>query len=198
MEKRPPLFLASGSPRRRDLLATLKLDVIARGVDAEESLGDAEKPKEYLERVVEAKLQAARRKRPDVPICATLVADTIVVVDDDILCKPVDVADAALMLRRLVGRTHQVMTRYAVSSPRERVRARTVTTEVRMREANAAEIERYAQTGEGLDKAGAYAAQGVGSFLLREFRGSYSNVVGLPLCEVVEDLIALDALSSFP
>ena len=124
------------------------------------------------------------------------------VIDDQILGKPADAADAVAILSRLVGRSHDVFTRYAIgrAEPGEGalLAARTVRTEVRLRRASAAEVEAYARTGEGLDKAGAYAAQGIGSFLVEGVTGSYSNVVGLPACELVSDLTRLGLLAGFP
>ena len=131
-----------------------------------------------------------------------LVADTTVVIDGQILGKPADAADAVAILSRLVGRSHDVFTCYAIgrAEPGEGalLATRTVHTEVRLRRASAAEVEAYARTGEGLDKAGAYAAQGIGTFLVEGVTGSYSNVVGLPACELVSDLTRLGLLAGFP
>jgi septum formation protein len=127
-----------------------------------------------------------------------LVADTSVVVDGDVLGKPSDVDDAARLFSRIAGRAHSVYTRYAIGLAGEagvRV-ARTVETLVHIRAADAAEIRAYAATGEGLDKAGAYAAQGIGSFFIERVVGSYSNVVGLPACEVLSDLRKLGLVST--
>jgi septum formation protein len=127
------------------------------------------------------------------PHAAILVADTSVVIDGDVLGKPTDVADAARLFGRIAGRVHSVYTRYAIGLPGQSGAsvARTVETHVHIRAADAAEIQAYAATGEGLDKAGAYAAQGIGSFFIERVVGSYSNVVGLPACEVLSDLRAL-------
>jgi septum formation protein len=162
----------------------------------------AEPPISYLERVVDDKLSAVQiGLESSSAAAAVLVADTIVVIDDAILGKPLDVEDAVRLLRRLTGRDHVVFTRYAISLLRGQattVKKRTVASRVTLRKASETEIRRYAETGEGLDKAGAYAAQGIGSFLIERIDGSYSNVVGLPLCEVVLDLQALDLLPNFP
>ena len=153
-----------------------------------------------MSRIVSEKLSAVAA-RLSLAFSAVLVADTVVVIDGEVLGKPRDVADAARLLRRIVGRTHTVFTRYAISLPDApaviRV-ARTVATEVSLRAASDDEITRYAASGEGLDKAGAYAAQGLGSFLVERMVGSYSNVVGLPACEVVLDLRTLGLLGPFP
>jgi len=170
----------------------------------------------------------ARLEREGVPasapqgISAIVVADTTVVIDDTIVGKPADVQEAIATLTRLVGRTHTVLTRYliaggfgpehataspaalspAASAPAARapaaLLARTVQTEVKLRAATQQEVHGYAHTGEGLDKAGAYAAQGLGAFLVEGVAGSYTNVVGLPVCELVSDLQALGLLRGFP
>jgi septum formation protein len=197
-----PLCLGSASPRRRELLAGLGLPLRVHPADVEESVTPGEMPLSYLERIVADKWMAVSRNvhsRED--FAAILVADTIVVVDDDVLGKPTDIADAERLLQRLVGREHRVYTRFAVGRVGEVVSAasaRTVETRVFLRSANREEIRRYAATGEGLDKAGAYAAQGIGSFLIERVNGSYSNVVGLPLCEVVVELQRRDLLAEFP
>jgi septum formation protein len=205
-----PLLLGSASPRRRDILASLGLPFVVLAADIVEDVLPGETPEPYLERIALAKLaaiwQRLARASSAVPergsIAAVLVADTTVVIDDQIVGKPADAADAVAILSRLVGRSHDVFTRYAIgrAEPGEGalLAARTVRTEVRLRQASAAEVEAYARTGEGLDKAGAYAAQGIGSFLVEGVTGSYSNVVGLPACELVSDLAQLGLLAGFP
>jgi septum formation protein len=195
-----PLLLGSASPRRRDLLRGLGLQIRVEPADIPEHVAPSELPLDYVRRIVEEKLSAVAARAAGA-FAAVLVADTVVVLDGDILGKPSDVTDAARLLGRLVGRTHTVYTRYAISLPRapqqSRI-ARTVATEVSLRAATAQEITRYAESEEGLDKAGAYAAQGLGAFLIERIAGSYSNVVGLPACEVVLDLQALGLLGPFP
>ena len=205
-----PLLLGSASPRRRDIIASLRLPFVVLTADIIEDPLDGEGPQEYLGRIASAKLEAiwSRLEREGTPpaapngVAAVLVADTTVVIDGKIVGKPADVADAAATVARLVGRTHEVFTRYLIARPEHAasaiLTARTVRTEVTLRRASPAEIEAYARTGEGLDKAGAYAAQGIGSFLVEGVRGSYSNVVGLPACELVGDLLTLGLLSVFP
>jgi septum formation protein len=197
-----PLCLGSASPRRRELLSGLGLPLRVQAADVEEEALLGERPLEYLQRVVDDKLAAVRVILGALDdAAAILVADTIVVVDDDILGKPVDVEDAARLLRRISGREHIVCTRYAILALPDAgtgLKKRTVASRVTIRRAAEAEIRRYAATGEGLDKAGAYAAQGIGSFLIERIDGSYSNVVGLPLCEVVLDLQALELIPDFP
>lgn len=195
-----PLLLGSASPRRRDILQGLGLQIRIGPADVPEHVAPGEQPLDYITRVVREKLSAVAARATG-PFCGVLVADTEVVVDGEILGKPVDVADAARLLRRIVGRSHTVYTHYAISladAPGVHRAARTVATEVTLRPASAEEIMRYAESGEGLDKAGAYAAQGLGAFLIERISGSYSNVVGLPACEVVLDLRALGLLLRFP
>ena len=203
-----PLLLGSASPRRKDILASLRLPFVVLPADIVEDVLPGEGPQQYLERIASAKLDAiwSRLEREGVPqgasegIAAVLVADTTVVIDGQIVGKPADIADAAATLARLVGRTHEVFTRYLIGRARrsDPGLGRTVRTEVKLRAATAAEVEAYARTGEGLDKAGAYAAQGIGSFLVEGVIGSYSNVVGLPACELVTDLVTLGLIGVFP
>ena len=195
-----PLLLGSASPRRRDILQGLGLEIRVAPADIPELVGEREAPLEYATRIVAEKL-AEVGAQVQSPFAAILVADTTVVIDGDVLNKPEDIADAERLLRRIAGRTHTVYTRYAVSlpdAPMVAKVARTVATEVTLRKASDAELARYAASGEGLDKAGAYAAQGLGAFLIERIAGSYSNVVGLPACEVVLDLQALGLLEQFP
>jgi septum formation protein len=201
-----PFVLGSASPRRREILSQLGLSFRVIPGDVDESRRAEERPEDYLSRIARAKLAdvAARPGSEGAP--GIVVADTIVVLPGeagtaDILGKPVDEADSERLLRRIVGRTHVVFTRYAISvSPAlaEPVVERTVSTVVTMRAATDGEIRRYVGTGEGLDKAGAYAAQGIGAFLVERIDGSFSNVVGLPACEVVSDLVRAGVIGEFP
>jgi septum formation protein len=205
-----PLLLGSASPRRSAILASLGIPFVVLPADIDEDVHPGEPPLGYLERIVEAKLAAVwSRLEVDglsgaVSVAAVLVADTIVVLDETIVGKPADVADAQVTLARLVGRTHTVFTRYLLGrhvrtrSGQQHLGARTVRTEVKLRDATPDEVEAYARTGEGLDKAGAYAAQGIGAFLVEGLAGSYSNVVGLPACELITDLQQSGLLGVFP
>ena len=196
-----PLLLGSGSPRRRDILAGLGIPLHVAPPNVPETEHPGEAPLAYLERIVGEKLRGSASALEAGAFSAALVADTIVVLDERILGKPRDVADAEALLERLAGRTHRVFTRYAVAragAPLEPIIARTVESSVTIRAASASEIAGYARTGEGLDKAGAYAIQGIGAFLVERIEGSYTNVVGLPACEVVLDLIATGLLERFP
>jgi septum formation protein len=181
------LILASKSPRRRYLLrqAGLKFDVIPSSVD-EERL-PLEDPAAYVQSLSHAKADQIARRYPDLWV---LGADTIVVIDGKILGKPENLDAARIMLRRLSAQTHQVFTGYAIRSISAGIDHRaTACTDVTFKELSDEEIEWYVHTGEPFDKAGAYAIQGIGSFLVKRINGSYTNVVGLPVCEVVEYLI---------
>jgi septum formation protein len=197
-----PLILGSASPRRRDILASLGIPFRILHGAIDERAAPSEDPRTYVERIVLEKLTAVS-PAVTVPssVSGLLVADTIVVLDSEILGKPTDVAHAEALLTRIVGRTHTVMTRYAIAVSPELgnpAAVRTVESLVTMRAASPDEVRGYAATGEGLDKAGAYAAQGIGAFLISRIQGSFTNVVGLPACEVVEDLRALGLLPEFP
>jgi septum formation protein len=196
-----PLVLGSASPRRRDILAGLGIPIRIAPANVVENELPGEAPLAYLERIVGEKLRGAEPALREGPGSALLVADTIVVLGDSVLQKPEDTVDAVRLLTRLAGRTHRVFTRYAVlraGSALEPVAARTVESSVTLRAASKDELEGYARTGEGLDKAGAYAIQGVGAFLVERIEGSYTNVVGLPACEVVADLLRAGLLERFP
>lgn len=191
-----PLVLGSRSPRRAELLRSAAIPFVVNAADVDESIASGERWDAYVERVVESKLVAAERLLRARPEClAVLVADTVVVVDDAILGKPIDSAESAAMIRRLAGRSHQVSTRFALRARDGRVLRQTVTTVVEVDPLGPDEVARYVGTGEGLDKAGAYAIQGGFAFAVRSIRGSYSNVVGLPLAEVVESLRLLALLA---
>lgn len=199
ISKERPILLGSASPRRRELLAQLGLPVLVRPGDVAEEKSPGDTPESFLHRVTRDKLQAALG-HPEVVDCAcVLVADTVVILDGEILGKPADELQAFDHLSRLAGRTHRVCTRYALSGPgAEAPLEKTVSTLVRFRSASAASLRGYAESGEGLDKAGAYALQGLGSFLVCSIEGSPSNVIGLPQSELVSDLLAAGWLKGFP
>jgi len=196
-----PLLLGSGSPRRREILAALGIPIRVAKADVDETVGRDEAADAYLVRVVGDKLAAVARLPEVGGAGGVLVADTSVIVDGAPMGKPQDAADARAMLRTLSGRAHEVWTRFAVSTPSAPAIARTaetVRTRVWFRKLDDDEIAAYAATGEGLDKAGAYAIQGVGAFAVERIEGSYSNVVGLPACEVVLALRRAGILRAFP
>lgn len=184
-----PLILASGSPRRKDFLAGLGLDFTVLVADIDESFRPGEKPAVFVERLAREKAEAVGTEAGDAWV---LAADTVVVIDDHILGKPRDAAEAGRMLLRLGGRAHQVWTGFCLYRQGEGVAAsRAVCTEVRFMPLTPAVCAAYVRTGEPMDKAGAYGIQGKGCFLVEEVRGSYTNVVGLPLAEVIEEMLRL-------
>ncbi len=200
------LLLGSGSPRRREILTSLRVPFVVHVAGVDESTRAGEGPALYLERVVLAKLAAvAAVFAPSFEASeeirsadAVLVADTSVIDDGAILGKPADVAEAEAMIARLAGRTHEVWTRFALGGPAPGgavLHAETVVTRVTFRPLTAARIRSYAESGEGTDKAGAYAVQGLGAGIVARIEGSYTNVVGLPACEV---LAALEGLGLAP
>ncbi|MFH1886445.1 MAG: Maf family protein [Pseudomonadota bacterium] len=184
--EKQPIILASASPRRRDLLTQAGVSFVVWVPDVDEELNPGTPPMEAAQVLAERKARLAAREHPESWV---LAADTLVWTEEEILGKPRDPGDARRMLTLLSGRTHRVTTGFCLG--RENggpwiVDA--VTTEVAFRDLSPGEIEWYIQTGEPFDKAGGYGIQGLGVFLVREIRGSYTNVVGLPVCEVLEHL----------
>lgn len=176
----PTIALASASPRRRELLQQLgvKFELVNANID--ERVIPAELPAHYVSRLALAKAQTGLQLLGNrLPV---LGADTTVVVDDTILGKPENKADFLQMMQLLSGRCHQVMTAVALVSLSQQLQ-RLVITEVCFREISAAEMEAYWQTGEPVDKAGGYGIQGIAGKFVERLNGSYSAVVGLPLCE---------------
>ncbi|MCP4658977.1 MAG: septum formation inhibitor Maf [bacterium] len=171
------LILASGSPRRRELLDRLGFAFTVRPVVIDESPQDGESPSEYVLRLARAKAQAIAE-----PGELVLAADTVVVEGETLLGKPRDPADARRMLRRLSGKEHTVVTGVALCDRQRALQVAVVeSTLVRFAELSEEEIAWYVETGEPLDKAGAYAVQGLGALFVEAIDGNYSNVVGLPL-----------------
>ncbi len=174
------LVLASASPRRQELLrnAGIIFEVLPAHIPEDPLLGEA--AKDCAERLAREKALAVARQRPQ---DCVLGADTVVVVDGEILGKPFDAADAARMLRRLSGREHQVITGVCLVAG-EQCSVASETTSVRMSGISEKEIADYVASGEPMDKAGAYAIQGVASRWIPRIEGDYSNVVGLPVALV--------------
>jgi len=174
------IHLASSSPRRHEILGALGLRFTAAGVDIDETRYDGEPVAEMVVRLAVGKAAAARASvDQSLPVIG---ADTAVAVDGRVLGKPVSGDDAAQMLAALSGRTHEVLTGVALDYA-GRVRTATSVTVVRFREISPDEARAYWHTGEPLDKAGAYAVQGVGGIFVEDISGSYSGVVGLPVFE---------------
>jgi septum formation protein len=182
------LILASSSPRRRELLHGAGFAFRVAAPEVPESARAGERPEETVRRLaLEKALDVARRVDP---ASCVLAADTLVVLDHEVLGKPRDEAEAAAMLRRLAGREHRVVTGVAlVVRELERTEQGIACSRVRMAEVSPAEALRYAKTGEPLDKAGGYALQGAGGRFVAAVEGSRSNVIGLPL-ELVLPLLA--------
>lgn len=177
------LYLASGSPRRRELLTVLELAFERLVTDVAEQKQPDEAPADYVVRLACDKALAGVAVAPqDLPV---LGADTIVVLDGQVLEKPRDEVHAAQMLTALSGRQHQVMTAIALAD-RQTQRSTLVVTDVTFRSLSAEDIQHYILSGEPMDKAGAYGIQGKGGCFVREIRGSYYAVVGLPLVETQE------------
>ena len=172
------LVLASGSPRRLEMLERLGVEFEVRQVDIDETPRPGEPPDLYVERLAAAKARAARRGTDREVI---LAADTTVALDGEIFGKPRDETDARRKLERLQGRRHEVLTGVAVLAASREPRVGIERTAVRFAELSEAEIAWYVETGEPLDKAGAYAIQGFGALFVEAVDGNYSNVVGLPL-----------------
>lgn len=197
MTEFPQLVLASASPRRRELLARvgLRFDVVPSSAD--ETVLPGESPEEHVVRLSAAKAREVAG-RPEVPGRWFLGSDTVVLRDGAILGKPQTGQEAAAMLRSLSGRRHRVLSGFAVNDRQTKSEVTgAVSTTVHFKELTTAEIDGYIATEEPFGKAGAYAIQGIGAFLVRAIEGSYTNVVGLPLCEVIEVLERLGAVQLF-
>jgi septum formation protein len=190
------LILASSSPRRRELLTRAGIEFAVHAAEINEDCRQGELPQPYAERLAREKAHAVAHKFTNDHI---LAADTIVVAGEQILGKPRDQADAARMLRLLSGRDHQVLTSACLLSPGRDNKpptetVRTKTTRVHMSKLSEAEISAYIASGEPMDKAGAYAVQGMASRWIFRIEGEYSNVVGLPIALVYGMLRAAGAI----
>lgn len=181
-----PIVLASASPRRSELLRKASVAFDVQPANIAELERDGETPDELTERLATEKaLAVARRVGPE-PARQVLGADTIVVLDDEVLGKPRDPDHALELLGRLVGRRHRVVTGIAVvDSATLRVTSRTVESWVSMRDVGHEELVAYVATGESLDKAGGYAVQGGARSFITEIDGSETNVIGLPVAETL-------------
>jgi septum formation protein len=173
------LYLASQSPRRRELLARLGIDFRVLDVAVVECRQPHESPADYVRRVVRDKARAGLSAMPDARV---LAADTEVVLDDEVFGKPRDARDAAGMLRRLSGRTHQVLSAVCLASSGHMAQALSIS-DVTFGVLDDATIDAYVASGEPEGKAGAYAIQGAAQAFISHLSGSYSGVMGLPLYE---------------
>ncbi len=191
-----PLVLASASPRRRELLSLAGVPLEVRESRVAEEVVPGEDAENFTRRIARRKAENVAANLPAGRF--VLGADTTVVLDGEILQKPRDAADAARMLSRLSGRTHRVLTAVTVLCTGPEAREEILeSSEVTFRELGPALIAGYVRTGEPLDKAGAYGVQGRAALLVRSIRGSYTNVVGLPLCETILLLERLCAFRAF-
>ena len=200
----PQLILASTSPRRIELLTQAGLNPLVIAPHADETIISKESPRSMVARLAREKAEAvAIQVLTGCAVTSIIIAaDTTVVAPNGktILGKPVNEADARRMLAKLAGNTHTVLTGYCIlklspisktkKSPafQSHVLVRVVRSRVKMRTLSRADIARYVATGEPMDKAGSYAAQGIGMALIDSISGSYSNVVGLPICQLLADL----------
>ncbi|MBE7927203.1 Maf family protein [Pseudomonas saudiphocaensis] len=184
----PALFLASASPRRRELLTQIGVPFSLLSVAIDETPQAGESPDTYVQRLAREKALAGLAS-VEQPAACVLGADTTVVLDGQILGKPADRADSLAMLQALSGREHQVMTAVALAGKAECI-VRLVVSQVQFRPITTDEAERYWASGEPADKAGGYAIQGLGAVFVSGLQGSYSGVVGLPLCETAQLLEA--------
>ena len=179
------VYLASGSPRRRELLQQIGVPFRVVGAAVDEAVWSGEVPAAYVARLAAAKADLGWERNRDAIDGPVLAADTSVVLDAKILGKPADREEAEAMLRQLSGRTHEVLTAVALRTV-DGLRSRISRSEVTFRRIAAAEARAYWDTGEPCDKAGAYAIQGRAAVFIAELRGSYSGVMGLPLFETAE------------
>lgn len=179
---RPPLVLASSSPRRKDLLAGLGLTFEIVPADIDERPKRGETPAQLVERLAETKALTVARAYPEALVIA---ADTVVVFGDEVLGKPRSEAENRAFIGRLSGQTHQVYTGHALRCGQQQI-SRVEVTDVDFRALSRPEIDWYVATGEGADKAGGYAIQGFGSTIVKGVRGCYFNVVGLSVATLVE------------
>ncbi|WP_156952626.1 Maf family protein [Maridesulfovibrio frigidus] len=187
-----PLTLGSGSPRRDELLSSVGLKFkISPATCEEPSAEPGQLPEDYA---IEMALMKARNVAKSCPGTLVIGADTIVARDLDILGKPRDRNNAVEMIKSLCGRSHKVITGCALISKNGDEISYAVTTDVEFINCDIAAIRAYVATGEPDDKAGAYAIQGQGAFLVKGICGSYTNVVGLPLARIMESLISLKAV----
>ena len=184
------LVLASGSPRRKQLLESMGLDFTVLVTDTDESIHNSEMPQDYVTRVATDKALAAQQKLGD-KACAILAADTIVCQHEKIFAKPTDKDDAIRIWQQLSNSSHQVITAVCLLA-NDKTYLNVCSTDVSFGAISHAQMNQYWRTGEPHDKAGAYAIQGFASAWVQQISGSYSNVVGLPLYEVNHLLTRVD------
>ena len=187
-----PFILASESPRRQELLRSVGLKFKTIPAHVNEDYMAGESPREHVKRLALDKAFAVAPKYPDAWV---LGADTIVVIDGMLLGKPKNKSQAQKMLERLSGREHKVFTGFTLTHVASKVsKTKVVQSTVQFKTISPEEMKWYISCDEPYDKAGGYAVQGKGAYFIKSIRGSYTNVIGLPLCEVLEELKSLDAI----
>ncbi|HNY96528.1 MAG TPA: Maf family protein, partial [Smithellaceae bacterium] len=187
-----PLILASASPRRKELLSAVGLTFKVRPADVDETGLPDENPRAHVRRLSAEKAAVIARRYPKALV---LGADTIVVIDGQILGKPRDQKQARAMMRQLSNRKHTVFTGFTIACKQTgAAKTGVVQSAVYFKEISPDEMDWYVNSREPYDKAGGYAAQGMGASFIQAIRGSYTNVIGLPLCEVMEALKSMDAI----
>ena len=187
-----PIILASASPRRKQLMKAVGLKFKTVPAHIAEDYLAGETPRQHVRRLARSKALLVADKYPDAWV---LGADTIVVIDGQILGKPKNKAHAKKMLRTLSGRTHKVYTGFTIARKKASIcRTKIIKSDVRFKNISAPELSWYVKDREPYDKAGGYAAQGKGASFIKSIGGSFTNVIGLPLCEVMEELIKLMAI----
>ncbi len=180
------IILASQSPRRRELLKKIDISFTARNIDISEEIYNEENPQDYVLRMAETKAAEGAKKEGNALVIG---ADTIVCIDNEILGKPKDKEDAAKILNKIQGRKHFVFTGVSLNlNNGEKVVSFIEKTEVNFAEMSQEEIEGYIETGEPMDKAGAYGIQDTGALFVKSINGCFYNVMGLPLRRVYEEL----------
>jgi septum formation protein len=190
-----PLVLASSSPRRRRLLEQMGLPfrVVASHIAEDQALAN---PSTTVQSLAERKAEVVHRQLSSQWV---LGADTVVVLGKTVLGKPRDDQDAQAMLLRLSGKSHRVITGFCILNPSgQKAHGEAVVTQVHVKRLSEREIRAYIATGEPLGKAGGYAIQGLGAFMVKGISGSYTNVVGLPVCALIRALLEIGALENFP
>jgi septum formation protein len=187
------IVLASESTRRVDILRTLGISFSIIPPDIDETKNKDETPQQFVERIAHEKAIKVGNHFPDKWVIA---ADTIVVLKGKVLGKPKNERDAFNMLKTLRGKWHKVITGYCVLNLLKNIVYQDIVeTKVFVRHMTDDEINRYIKTSEPMGKAGSYAVQGKGGYMVKEIKGSYTNVVGLPICEIAEALLSLGVLS---
>lgn len=189
-----PFILASASPRRREMLNAVGLQFTVEAAEADEQIHPGETAETFVVRVAADKAKIVADRYPGTWV---LAADTVVVKDGDILGKPANASEAGTMLQCLAGSTHEVWTGFCLLlASKNRQICQAVKTEVHFDALSEQVIGAYVRSGDPLDKAGSYGIQSQGGFMVREIYGSYSNVVGLPLAEVLTELMNLGLIQA--